>query len=54
MHAFRTVKEQLRMLPDHGLGYSLLRYLDPEAGPVLAQFPKAPIGFNYLGQLNRG
>ena len=31
--ALKLVKEQLRALPDHGLGYGLLRYLNPRRPP---------------------
>ncbi|MDQ0028094.1 amino acid adenylation domain-containing protein/non-ribosomal peptide synthase protein (TIGR01720 family), partial [Variovorax paradoxus] len=47
--ALKQSKEQLRALPDNGLGFGLLRYLNPETGAVLAG--TAPqIGFNYLGR----
>ena len=34
--ALKHVKEDLRAIPGRGLGYGLLRYLDPEMGPRLA------------------
>ncbi|MFG2132156.1 amino acid adenylation domain-containing protein [Streptomyces sp. NPDC048751] len=46
----RTVKEQLRDVPDEGIGYGLLRHLDPDAGPRLAGLATAPLLFNYLGR----
>ncbi|WP_280367066.1 non-ribosomal peptide synthetase [Nocardia wallacei] len=46
----KSIKEQLRALPDKGIGYGLLRYLNPETAAVLRQFPDAQIGFNYLGR----
>ncbi|MFD7551820.1 amino acid adenylation domain-containing protein, partial [Streptomyces sp. NPDC059816] len=46
----KAVKEQLRSVPGDGLGYGLLRYVDPEAAPALAGLPSAQIGFNYLGR----
>ncbi|WP_324607026.1 non-ribosomal peptide synthetase [Streptomyces griseus] len=46
----RTVKEQLRDVPDEGVGYGLLRHLDPEAGPRLAGLAQAPVLLNYLGR----
>ncbi|MFF1903596.1 amino acid adenylation domain-containing protein [Kitasatospora sp. NPDC058218] len=52
--ALKNVKEQLRAVPGRGLGYGLLRHLDPEAGPALAELPAAPIGFNYLGRVSAG
>ncbi|WP_031488145.1 condensation domain-containing protein [Streptomyces bicolor] len=33
-----------------GLGYGLLRYLNPRTSPVLSELPAAQIGFNYLGR----
>jgi amino acid adenylation domain-containing protein/non-ribosomal peptide synthase protein (TIGR01720 family) len=50
----KAIKEQLRAVPGDGLGYGLLRYLDAEAGPVLAGLPAAQIGFNYLGRFTAG
>ncbi|MCX4094353.1 non-ribosomal peptide synthase/polyketide synthase [Nocardia sp. alder85J] len=47
---FKTIKEQLRALPDKGIGYGLLRYLNPETAAVLQQFSTGQIGFNYLGR----
>ncbi len=46
--AISRVKEQLRALPDNGIGYSILRYLDPDS--VLAESPRPWLGFNYLGR----
>ena len=47
----RTIKEQLRAIPQRGLGYGVLRYLlgDPELGAARP----AQIVFNYLGQFDR-
>ncbi|MFJ4184418.1 amino acid adenylation domain-containing protein [Kitasatospora sp. NPDC089509] len=52
--ALKAVKEQLRALPDRGLGYGLLRHLSPEAGPALAGLPAPQLGFNYLGRIAAG
>ncbi len=50
--ALKQVKEQLRVAPDHGLGFGLLRYSNPETAAVLAG-PAAPqIMFNYLGRFD--
>ncbi|WP_394540544.1 non-ribosomal peptide synthase/polyketide synthase [Lysobacter enzymogenes] len=49
--ALKRVKEQLRRLPDNGIGYSLLRYLDEQGRAALASAPSRQIGFNYLGRL---
>jgi amino acid adenylation domain-containing protein/non-ribosomal peptide synthase protein (TIGR01720 family) len=48
--ALKVIKEQLRRLPDGGLGYGLLRYLNPQTGAMLAELEKPQIGFNYLGR----
>ena len=52
--ALKTVKEQLRAVPGHGLGFGLLRHLNPRTGPVLAAAPQPQIGFNYLGRFATG
>ncbi|SPT57037.1 Dimodular nonribosomal peptide synthase [Actinomadura madurae] len=44
--ALKRVKEQLREIPDNGIGHGLLRYLDPAA-----RGGRPPqIAFNYLGR----
>jgi non-ribosomal peptide synthase protein (TIGR01720 family) len=48
--ALKRVKEQLRALPDRGVGYGLLRYLNPRTAEVLAALPAPQISFNYLGR----
>ncbi|MFR9731934.1 amino acid adenylation domain-containing protein [Saccharopolyspora sp. MS10] len=48
--AFKLVKEQLRALPDDGLGYGLLRYVNPQTRGALAAAGHPEIGFNYLGR----
>ncbi|WP_221351118.1 non-ribosomal peptide synthetase [Streptomyces beigongshangae] len=48
--AVRAVKEQLRAVPDRGIGYGLLRYLNPDTEPVLRRYPSPQVGFNYLGR----
>ncbi|WP_167532765.1 non-ribosomal peptide synthetase [Streptomyces alboniger] len=50
----KAVKEQVRAVPGDGLGYELLRRLNPDTGPVLAAAPTAQIGFNYLGRFAAG
>src|SRR5262249_26737092 len=37
-------------LPEHGLGYGLLRYLNAQTAAQLAGFAAPQIGFNYLGR----
>ncbi|MGW6789409.1 amino acid adenylation domain-containing protein [Streptomyces chartreusis] len=46
----KTVKEQSRAIPGDGLGYGLLRHLNPDTASVLAQLPTPQVGFNYLGR----
>jgi amino acid adenylation domain-containing protein/non-ribosomal peptide synthase protein (TIGR01720 family) len=48
--AARRIGERLRELPDHGAGFGLLRHLNPETAPGLAEHPAPEIGFNYLGR----
>ncbi|MFD9904204.1 amino acid adenylation domain-containing protein [Streptomyces sp. NPDC059063] len=50
--AIKLVKEQLRGVPDKGVGYGLLRYLNPEIGEQLAEYAAPQIGFNYLGRIS--
>ncbi|WP_432139871.1 condensation domain-containing protein, partial [Streptomyces sp. bgisy154] len=52
--ALKRVKEQLRALPDHGLGHGVLRHLDPRSAAALAGRPAPQIGFNYLGRMPAG
>ncbi len=61
----KRVKEQLRRIPNHGIGYGLLRYLRGAGGvgpPVpggrgvaadLRALPQAEVSFNYLGQFDQ-
>ena len=46
----KLIKEQLHALPDNGLGYGLLHYLNPQTAARLAGFAAPQIGFNYLGR----
>ncbi|QPP06025.1 amino acid adenylation domain-containing protein [Streptomyces bathyalis] len=48
--ALKQVKERLRAVPDRGVGYGVLRYLDPRTGPGLAELGTPQLGFNYLGR----
>ncbi|MFE9321437.1 amino acid adenylation domain-containing protein [Nocardia sp. NPDC052278] len=48
----KSVKEQLREVPDHGIGYGLLRYLDADTAPILRALPTPQVSFNYLGRLD--
>ncbi|MEU8625017.1 amino acid adenylation domain-containing protein [Streptomyces sp. NPDC048669] len=48
--AVKRVKEQLRTVPDHGVGHGMLRRLNPATRPRLATTTGPQIGFNYLGR----
>ncbi|WP_189998507.1 amino acid adenylation domain-containing protein, partial [Streptomyces vinaceus] len=52
--ALKQVKEQLRAMPDHGIGFGLLRYLNPGTASALAGLARPAIGFNYLGARGAG
>ncbi|MFH8568035.1 amino acid adenylation domain-containing protein [Streptomyces sp. NPDC017993] len=49
--ALRRIKEQLRAVPDKGVGYGLLRYVNPRTAAALAGTAGPQIGFNYLGRV---
>ena len=48
----KSVKEQLLAVPDKGLGYGLLRYLNPDTADQLGD--AGQISFNYLGRVSAG
>jgi non-ribosomal peptide synthase protein (TIGR01720 family) len=52
----KSVKEQLRQVPHHGIGYGALRHVSRESATArsLRARPRAQVLFNYLGQLDRG
>ncbi|MGW6059450.1 amino acid adenylation domain-containing protein [Streptomyces sp. NPDC055189] len=50
--AIKQVKEQLRQVPDKGVGYALLRHLNPDTAEQLAEYRAPQIGFNYLGRIS--
>jgi amino acid adenylation domain-containing protein/non-ribosomal peptide synthase protein (TIGR01720 family) len=53
--ALKLVKEQLRKIPNHGIGYGLLRYLsgNAEISELLHKLSPAEVRFNYLGQFDQ-
>jgi amino acid adenylation domain-containing protein/non-ribosomal peptide synthase protein (TIGR01720 family) len=53
--ALKLVKEQLRSLPNRGIGYGVLRYLQPDntIRTKLQNLPQAEVSFNYLGQFDQ-
>ena len=44
------IREQLRAVPADGLGYGMLRHLNPDTAPALAALPTPQVAFNYLGR----
>ncbi len=55
VETLRSLKEQLRAIPNRGIGYGLLRYAGSDAvgAERLAALPQAEVRFNYLGQVDR-
>ncbi len=53
-NAIKTIKEQIRTIPQNGIGYGLLRYLcnDTDRHTQMQSMPQAEISFNYLGQFD--
>ncbi|ODG96161.1 non-ribosomal peptide synthetase [Nostoc sp. KVJ20] len=53
--ALKSVKEQLRRIPNRGIGYGVLRYLHPDEKirTKLQDLPQAQVSFNYLGQFDQ-
>ena len=51
----KSIKEQLRNIPNRGIGYGILRYLkkDSETIKKLRALPNAELNFNYLGQFDQ-
>ncbi|MFD5068673.1 amino acid adenylation domain-containing protein [Streptomyces sp. NPDC058369] len=46
----RAAKEARRAVPDGGVGYGVLRHLDPEAAAELGAVPPPDVLLNYLGR----
>ena len=51
--AIKSVKEQLRAVPNRGVGCGVLEYLNPENVKNLHKLPQAEVSFNYLGQFDQ-
>ena len=50
----KAVKEQLRAIPNRGMGYGLLRYLaGGDISQKLISLPTAEVSFNYFGQFDQ-
>lgn len=52
--AVLAAKEATARVPQGGLGWGVLRYLNPQTAPVLARLPRPEVGFNYLGRFSSG
>ncbi|MEV5511067.1 non-ribosomal peptide synthetase [Streptomyces orinoci] len=50
-YAVKAVKEQLHAIPDKGIGYGLLRHLNPKTAEILKAYRDGQVAFNYLGRL---
>ncbi|NBF11443.1 amino acid adenylation domain-containing protein [Pseudomonas sp. Fl4BN1] len=51
--SLKGIKEQLRRIPDKGIGFGALRYLgSAEIREALSRLPRPRITFNYLGQFD--
>ena len=48
--ALKSIKEQLRGVPEHGIGYGIWRYLGTG---TTESTPAAQVSFNYLGQFDQ-
>ncbi|MEO6702263.1 MAG: amino acid adenylation domain-containing protein, partial [Jatrophihabitantaceae bacterium] len=48
--AVKAIKQQLHPIPDHGIGFGLLRYLNQDLAGELAGLPTGQISFNYVGR----
>ena len=51
-HDLRTVKETLHRIPNKGLGYNILRYIEGQQPVAFDCDHVAQIGFNYLGEMD--
>ena len=53
--AIKSIKEQLRRVPNRGIGFAILRYLCRDGAVVesLRSANQSPVLYNYLGQFNQ-
>ncbi|MEG3939648.1 amino acid adenylation domain-containing protein [Microcoleus sp. S36b_A3] len=51
--ALKLVKEQLRAVPNRGIGFGVLRYLNEETAKKNSNLPLTEVSFNYLGQFDQ-
>jgi non-ribosomal peptide synthase protein (TIGR01720 family) len=48
--AIRLVSQQLKLIPNNGIGFGILRHLNTETSHKLAEQPTPQVGINYLGR----
>ncbi|WP_165975617.1 non-ribosomal peptide synthetase [Actinomadura rubrisoli] len=48
----KAVKERLRAIPGNGIGYGMLRFLNPATAATLRGYGMGQVGFNYLGRFS--
>jgi len=53
LDSLKIIKEGLHSIPLKGIGFGILRYLNPRFSTYLSSFPFPEISFNYLGQVDR-
>jgi len=55
MQALKQVQQQMRGIPNNGIGYGLMRYLtaEKEISEQVQRLPKAQVSFNYFGKMDR-
>ena len=51
--AVGRVRDHVRGLPDHGIGFGMLRQLDPASRPALVEAGMPDVELNYLGRFDR-
>lgn len=53
--SLKSIKEQIRQIPNKGISYGLQRYLSnsSDTNTHIKSLPQSPIGFNYLGQFDQ-
>ncbi|SDX08991.1 non-ribosomal peptide synthase domain TIGR01720/amino acid adenylation domain-containing protein [Marininema mesophilum] len=54
IEALKAVKEQIRQIPNKGIDYGILRYLNHDMAAIFCSQQKPSISFNYLGQFDQG
>lgn len=53
IRAVEQVRDEVAAVPDGGIGFGLLRQLNPRTGPLLTEAGMPQVEFNYLGRFAR-